>query len=166
VAYSRVTFTFIFTFASSKDTEDTEAVKFKVITTTNTKIIKASYDGFLIFSLFIPAVLTKYIQAWNSRKTRTYNCIDLKMTQWMGRNMLSIQWFNEISQFGYSTAVFYDCSIPVYIYGFLNFPMPHFCQQLFSWLNLYSHNHIPYLPVNVVLFRPVFLSLDPLCYRS
>jgi len=44
------------------------------------------------------------------------NFIDLKMTQWMDRNMLSIQWFNKLSQFGYSTAVFCDCSIPIYIF--------------------------------------------------
>jgi len=31
--------------------------------------------------------------------------------------MCLIQWFNKLSQFGYSTAVFCDCSIPVYIYS-------------------------------------------------
>jgi hypothetical protein len=34
--------------------------------------------------------------------------------KWMGRNMLPIQWFNKLGQFGYSTAVFCYCSIPVY----------------------------------------------------
>jgi hypothetical protein len=34
--------------------------------------------------------------------------------KWMGRNMLSIQWFNKLGHFGYFTAVFCDCSIPIY----------------------------------------------------
>ena len=51
-------------------------------------------------------VIFRSIQLYVRVRDNYCNCTDLKMTQWMGRNMLSIQWFNKLSQFGYSTGVF------------------------------------------------------------
>jgi len=36
----------------------------------STVILSTKYTKPLIFSLFIPAVLTKYVQVWNSHKTQ------------------------------------------------------------------------------------------------
>jgi len=104
-------------------------------------------------------VIFRSIQKSSWLETRTYNCIDLKMSQWMGRNMLSIQWFNKLSQFGYTTAVLCDCSVPVYTSKYI-FVLPTGLQLPRVKANA---DHFPVKPVPRITIIRHLSTIQNLC---
>ena len=67
-------------------------------------------------------------------------CIIVQTWRWpseWAETCCQFQWFNKLSQFGYSTAVFCDCSVPIYIDG----------QFFFMYVYFYSvhvlGSHVP-----------------------